>query len=136
MAAAGDADADVHQIRVAQCAEATVHLARRALRPGARGFVVGPDARMPLGKIQHDAERIPYGPLAVEQHRHQPAGRKFPKRVVIVRLQERIDPVFERNAQRPHQQPGPERPARVIPVRGDQRIGHRVTPDNAPSSGP
>ncbi len=116
------AHADIHRAIVAERRKAAVHFAHRALRPGARVGTRRPDAVVPVGEIERDAERIMDRATLVQQRRDLSGRRKATEIVIIDRLGEGLDAIGECDAEPLHQHPRAQRPARIIAVGGDQFV--------------
>jgi hypothetical protein len=91
--------------------EPAVHFRHRALRVDPCFLVRRPDARLPFRQVESDAKRIWNLSSAVDQQRHLACRRKLPKVIIIVRLGERLQPVFKGNTQCLHQHPWAQAPA-------------------------
>ena len=106
-----DPHPDIHGAITSQVSEPAVHFCDCALGEHLRFFIGRPDARVTLGQIERDAERIRDHPRAVDQQGDLPGGREFAEILIIVGLGDGLDPVVEWNAKRLHQHPRAQAPA-------------------------
>ena len=122
-----------HRHLVAQRRERAVHLGTDRAGPRTRHRIGGPHARMPLGQVLGDRERIPDDRVAVVQCRHEARRREAAVRRIAAAPDELDADLAERSARELRDEPAAQRPRRVVLV-ADVEREHQASGVSGPRS--